>query len=282
MKKVLFIVVFLFVFLNSIIIVNQTEQVIILQFGKPVKVINEAGLAFKTPFIQNKVVFDKRLLDLVVNDKEVITADQKRLIVNAFAKFKIKDPLLFYTAFKGSSRSVYILNQLSNMLESSLRQIVGSSMFTDILSTKRSKIMQDIEDQLNERVKQYGIEIIDTRIMRADLPKANSDAIFKRMQTERELEAKEIRAEGEEMAKKIIAETNKEKDVMIAEANKKADILKGQAEAQKTEMFNKAFGKNLDFYEFIKSMELYKNTIKKDNSKMIINSDNSLYKFMGL
>lgn len=282
MKKILFIVILLFVFLNSVIIVNQTEQVIILQFGKPIKVINEAGLAFKAPFIQNKVVFDKRLLDLVVNDKEVITADQKRLIVNAFAKFKIKDPLLFYTAFKGSSRSVYILNQLSNMLESSLRQIVGSSMFTDILSIKRSKIMQDIEDQLNERVKQYGIKIIDTRIMRADLPKANSDAIFKRMQTERELEAKEIRAEGEEMAKKIIAETNKERDVMIAEANKKADILKGQAEAQKTEMFNKAFGKNLDFYEFIKSMELYKKTINKDNSKMIINSDNNLYKFMGL
>ena len=282
MKKVLFIVIFLFVFLNSIIIVNQTEQVIILQFGKPIKVINEAGLAFKTPFIQNKVVFDKRLLDLVVSDKEVITADQKRLIVNAFAKFKIENPLLFYTAFKGSSRSVYILNQLSNMLESSLRQIVGSSMFTDILSKKRSEIMQDIEDQLNERVKQYGIKIVDTRIMRADLPKANSDAIFKRMQTERELEAKEIRAEGEEMAKKIIAETNKDKDVMIAEANKKADILKGQAEAQKTEMFNRAFGKNLDFYEFIKSMELYKNTIKKDNSKMIINSDNNLYKFMGL
>ena len=159
MKKVLFIVIFLFVFLNSIIIVNQTEQVIILQFGKPIKVINEAGLAFKTPFIQNKVVFDKRLLDLVVSDKEVITADQKRLIVNAFAKFKIENPLLFYTAFKGSSRSVYILNQLSNMLESSLRQIVGSSMFTDILSKKRSEIMQDIEDQLNERVKQYGIKI---------------------------------------------------------------------------------------------------------------------------
>lgn len=282
MKKVLFIVIFLFIFLNSIVIVNQTEQVIILQFGKPVKVISEAGLTFKTPFIQNKVVFDKRLLDLLVSDKEVITADQKRLIVNAFAKFKIEDPLLFYTAFNGSSRNIHILNQLNNMLESSLRQIVGSSMFTDILSIKRSKIMQDIEDQLNERVKQYGIKIIDTRIMRADLPKANSEAIFKRMQTERELEAKEIRAEGEETAKKIIAETNKEKDVMIAEANKKANILKGQAEAKKTDMFNNSFGKNPDFYEFIKSMELYKNTIKKDNSEMIINSNNNLYKFMGL
>ena len=282
MKKILFFVVFLFILLNSIVIVNQTEQIIILQFGKPVKVITEAGLSFKAPFIQNKVVFDKRLLDLVVSDKEVITADQKRLIVNAFAKFKIKDPLSFYTAFKGSSKNVYILNQLSNMLESSLRQIVGSYPFANLLSTKRSKIMQDTENQLNEKIAQYGIEIIDTRIMRADLPKANSNAIFKRMQTERELEAKEIRAEGEEMAKKIIAETDKERSVMIAEANKKANILKGQAEAQKTIMFNKAFGRNLDFYEFIKSMELYKKTINKDNSRMIINSNNELYKFMGL
>lgn len=282
MKQILFFVVFLFILLNSIVIVNQTEQIIILQFGKPVKVITEAGLNFKAPFIQNKVVFDKRLLDLVVSDKEVITADQKRLIVNAFAKFKIKDPLSFYTAFKGSSKNVYVLNQLSNMLESSLRQIVGSYPFSDLLSTKRSKIMQDTEDQLNEKIGQYGIEIIDTRIMRADLPKANSNAIFKRMQTERELEAKEIRAEGEEMAKKIIAETDKERSVMIAEANKKANILKGQAEAQKTIMFNRAFGRNLDFYEFIKSMELYKKTINKDNSRIIINSNNELYKFMGL
>lgn len=282
MKYVVSLVVFLFILLNSIIIVNQVEQVIVLQFGRPVRVITEAGLHFKTPFIQNKVIFDKRLLDLVVSDKEVITADQKRLIVNAFAKFVIKDPILFYTAFKGSSRNVHILNQLNNMLESSLRQIVGSSMFTDFLSIKRSSIMQDTEDQLNERVKKYGIEIIDARIMRADLPAANSSAIFKRMQTERELEAKEIRAEGEEIAKKIIAETDKEKLVLLAEANRKASMLRGEGEAERTEIFNKAFGRDISFYEFIKSMELYKKTVTKENSRIIINSNNNLYKMLGL
>lgn len=281
-KYFIAIIAFIFVFLNSIVVVNQVEQIIILQFGKPVKVINEAGLHFKTPFIQDKVIFDKRLLDLIVNDKEVITADQKRLIVNAFAKFIIKDPLLFYTAFKGSSQSIRVLNQLNNMLESSLRQIVGSSMFTDFLSIKRSAIMQDIEDQLNERVKQYGIEIVDTRIMRADLPVANSSAIFKRMQTERELEAKEIRAEGEEMAKKIIAETDKEKLILLAEANRKASILRGEGDAERANIFNRAFGRDIGFYEFIKSMELYKKTISKDNSRIITNSGSDLYKFLGL
>ena len=282
MKYFLSLIVFLFLLINSVVVVNQVEQVIILQFGKPVQVISEAGLHLKAPFIQNKVVFDKRLLDLLVSDKEVITADQKRLIVNAFAKFVIKDPVLFYSAFKGSSRNTRVLNQLNNMLESSLRQIVGSSMFTDFLSIKRSSIMQDIEDQLNEKVKQYGIEIVDTRIMRADLPAANSSAIFKRMQTERELEAKEIRAEGEEIAKKIIAETNKERVVMLAEANRKANILRGEGEAERSNMFNRAFGRDVDFYEFIRSMELYKKTITNNNSKIIVNTNNDLYKLLGL
>ena len=275
--------VIIFILLNSIIIVNQTEQVIILQFGKPVEIIKDAGLHFKMPFIQNKVVFDNRLLDLVVNDKEVITQDQKRLIVNAFAKFRITDPVDFYNAFRGSTRDKGIFDQLNNMLESSLRQIVGSSDFSDLLSIKRSNIMQNIEDQLNKRVKQYGIKIIDTRIMRADLPKANSNAVFKRMQTERELEAKQIRAEGEEMAKKIIANTDKEKTIMIAEANKKADILRGEGEAKKADIFlNKPFFKDTEFYTFIRSMQLYKNTINKNNSKIIVTPNNKLYKNLGL
>lgn len=272
----------IFLFLNSIMIVNQTEQVIVLQFGKPIRVVKDAGLHFKTPFIQNKVVFDNRLLDLIVNDKEVITQDQKRLIVNAFAKFKIVEPINFYNAFKGSTRTKGVFNQLNNMLESSLRQIVGSSNFSDLLSTKRSTIMQDIENQLNTRVKQYGIEIIDTRIMRADLPKANSSAVFKRMQTERELEAKEIRAEGEEMAKKIIADTDKTRMVMIAEANKKANILMGEGEAKRADIFNKSFSKDVNFYEFIKTMQLYKNTINKENTTIITNSNTQLYKNFGL
>lgn len=268
--------------LNSLIVVKQTEQVILLQFGKPVKVIKEAGLNFKKPFIQSLIKLDNRLLDLVVNDKEVITQDQKRLIVNAFAKFRITDPIAFYSAFRGTTKSMVVFNQLNNMLESSLRQIVGSSNFSDLLSVKRSNIMQSIEDQLNIKVKQYGIEIIDTRIMRADLPKANSNAVFKRMQTERELEAKEIRAEGEEIAKKIMADTDKTKTIMIAEANKQASVLRGEGEAKAAEIINNAFSKDINFYEFIKSMQLYKNTTNKNNTVIITTPNNQLYKNFGL
>jgi membrane protease subunit HflC len=270
-----------FICLNSFVIVNQTEQVIILQFGKPVKVIKDAGLNFKIPFIQTNISFDNRLLDLVVNDKEVITLDQKRLIVNSFAKFRIINPLDFYNAFRGNMYGKSVFVQLNNMLESSLREVIGSFSFMRLLSTERANIMQDIEDKLNVRIKQYGIEIIDTRIMRADLPSANSNAIFRRMQTERELEAKQIRAEGEESAEKIIAETAKTRAIMLAEANKQARILRGEGEARATEIFNNAFGRDQNFYEFYKSMQVYKKTINSKNSKIVITTNNELYKLLG-
>ncbi len=273
--------IFLFVFFKSCLIVNQTEQAIILEFGKPVRIIKDAGLNFIIPIIQNVYKFDNRLLDLTLEDKEVIALDQKRIIVNAFSKFRIKEPMDFYNAFKGNNSRI-IIRQLSNMLESSLREVVGSFELTDLLSTKRAQIMQDIEDKLNKRVQQYGIEIVDTRIMRADLPMANSSAIFMRMQTERELEAKQIRAEGDENAKKIIANTNKDKAIIMAEAYKKAKILRGEGEARAVEIFNGAFSKDQNFYEFYKSMQVYKNILKdRKNSKIITTTNNKLYKNLG-
>ncbi len=279
--KLIILCIILFIFSKSCLIVSQTEQVIILEFGKPVRTIKDAGLKFIIPIIQNVYKFDNRLLDLTLEDKEVIASDQKRIIVNAFSKFKITEPMSFYNAFKGKSNGI-IIKQLGNMLESSLREVVGSFELTDLLSTKRAQIMQDIEDKLNKRVQQYGIEIIDTRIMRADLPTANSSAIFKRMQTERELEAKQIRAEGDENAKKIIASTNKDKAIIMAEAYKKAKILRGEGEAKAVEIFNNAFSKDQNFYEFYKSMQVYKNILKDNkNSKIITTTNNKLYKNLG-
>lgn len=273
--------VFVFVFFRSCLVIKQTEQAIVLEFGKPVRIIKNAGLHFVVPVIQSVYKFDNRLLDLTLSDKEVIASDQKRIIVNAFSKFKIVEPMSFYNAFKGNNNKI-IVRQLSNMLESSLREVVGSFELTDLLSTKRAQIMQDIEDKLNKRVQQYGIEIIDTRIMRADLPAANSDAIFMRMKTERELEAKQIRAEGDEKAKKIIADTNKDKAIIMAEAYKKAKILRGEGEAKAVEIFNSAFSKDQEFYEFYKSMEVYKNILKNNkNSKIITTTNNPLYKNLG-
>lgn len=266
---------------RTFFVIDQTQYAMVLRFGKPVKIIKEPGLNIKIPFIENTIFFENRMLDLAISDKEIIASDQKRLIVNAFAKFQIVDLFKFYTVFRGSSINSSLI-QLNNMLESSLRQIVGSFDFVKLLSKERSEIMQKIEDNLNEKVKEYGIDIKDVRIMRADLPKENSSAIYKRMQTERELEAKQIRAEGEEESRKIMADTDKEVAVMIAEAKKKADILKGEGESETAKMINESFGKDVEFYNFYKSMQIYKEIINKDNTNFIITPDNEFFKELKL
>lgn len=262
---------------KSLFVVDQTKYAMVLRFGKPVRIIKIPGLKGKIPFLEDVVFFENRVLDLVISDKEIIASDQKRIIVNAFAKFQIEDLVKFYTAFKGRGESSSI-TQLSNMLESSLRRIVGSVDFIKLLSKERSEIMQRIEDDLNSKVEEYGINIKDVRIMRADLPKENSSAIYKRMQTERELEAKQIRAEGEEESRKIIADTDKEVAVMIAEAKKKADILKGKGESEAAKLVNEGFGKDIEFYNFYKSMQVYKEVINKDNTNFIITPNNEFFK----
>lgn len=275
-NSIFFLILFsLLLLVNSVFIVHQTRQAIVLQFGKPVRVIKSAGLHIKIPFIENIAELDNRLLDLMVNDKEVIALDQKRLIVNAFAKFVIEDAVRFYNS---SSSGRDLVLQLNNILESSLRQVVGSFNMSDLLSEKRSYIMQNIEDETNKKVKENGIKIVDTRIIRVDLPKENSEAIFKRMQTERNLEAKQIRSEGEEESKKIIAIVDKERTIMLAQARKEAELLKGEGELIAANIYNKAFGKDPNFYEFYKTTEIYKNTIFKDNSRVIISQENPVYK----
>ena len=273
--KIILILILLFILVNSVFTLHQTRQAIVLQFGKPVKVIKNSGLHLKIPFIENIMEFDNRLLDLIVTDKEVIALDQKRLIVNAFAKFIIEDLVSFYNS-SSSGRNLFL--QLSNILESSLRQVVGSFNMVDLLSEKRTQIMQEIEDETNKRVKEYGIKIVDTRIIRADLPKENSEAIFRRMQTERNLEAKYIRSEGLEEAKKIKANADKECTIILAEAKKEAELIKGEGEFTAANIYNKAFEKDPEFYEFYKTMEIYKNTVLKENSKVIISQDNLVYK----
>lgn len=271
----IFLLATLIIVSKSLIIVDQTHYALLMRLGKPIKVIKTPGLKLKLPFVEYAYMFENRVRDLLVSDKEIITADQKRLIVNAFAKIQTVDALKYYSAFKGVEKG--LTTQLKNMLESSLRQIVGSVDFTELLSKRRSEIMQKIEDDLNSKVKDFGICIRDVRIMRADLPAENSSAIYKRMQTERELEAKQIRAEGEEEAKKIMANTDKEVAVILAEAKKKADILKGEGEGEAAKLVNKNFGKDMEFYNFYKSMQIYKEVINKDNTNLIITPNNQFF-----
>jgi membrane protease subunit HflC len=260
---------------SSLLTVDQRQQVLILQFGEPIKVINTPGIKFKMPFIQNAIYFEKRIIDLSLPEQEVIASDQKRLIINAFTKFQITDPLKFYTTVGSSSG---LTNKLSGILDSSLRQVIGEVTLNELLTENRGDIMRKIKDAVGGSSEIFGIKIIDVRIMRADLPKENSDAIYARMQTEREKEAREIRAKGAEEADRIRAEANKEKTIILAEAKKTADITRGNGEKEANKIYAGSFGKDPEFADFYRSMHAYKIALSNDKTKMIISPDNNFFR----
>jgi len=263
-------------FQSSLFTVDQRQQVLILQFGEPIKVIDTPGIKFKLPFIQNAVFFEKRIIDLSLPEQEVIASDQKRLIINAFTKFKIIDPLKFYTTVGGPQG---LSNKLSGILDSSLRQVIGEVTLNELLTENRGTIMKKIKDAVGSSSNIFGIEIIDVRIMRADLPKENSDAIYARMQTEREKEAREIRAKGAEEAQRIRAEANKQKTIILAEAKKNSDIVRGNGESESNRIYATSFGRDPEFADFYRSMSAYKTAFGTEKTKMIISPDNNFFKY---
>jgi len=276
-KRYLIILTVLAIILQgSLFTVDQRQQVLILQFGEPIRVINTPGIKFKLPFIQNNIFFEKRIIDLSLPEQEVIASDQKRLIINAYTKFQITDPLKFYTTV-GSSFG--LSNKLSGILDSSLRQVIGEVNLNELLTENRGDIMKKIKEAVGNSSKIFGINIIDVRIMRADLPKENSDAIYARMQTEREKEAREIRAKGAEEADKIRAEANKQRTIILAEAKKNADIVRGNGESQANKIYASSLGKDPEFADFYRSMSAYKVALGNNNTKMIISQDNNFFKY---
>ncbi len=260
---------------NIFFIVEQTEQAVIFQFGEPVRVIKNPGLNVKFPLIQNVLKFDIRLQEINTGDKEVIASDQKRLIINAFVKYKIVDPVLYYTTVNNENG---FKNKFSTILDSSLRQVIGEIPLNDLLSDKRSSVMEKIQDVVDNKASKFGVEIIDVRITKSDLPEANSAAIYKRMQTDREREAKEIRAEGDEMAQKIRANADKERIIIISEAKKKAQKIMGEGDASANRIYAKSYSKDPDFFEFYRTMQAYKNSLKNENTKIIITKNNDFLK----
>jgi len=264
-------------FASSIFTIDQRQQALILQFGEPIRVIKTPGIKFKVPFLQNAVIFDKRINDLVISEQEVIASDQKRLIINAFAKYQIIDPLKFYTSVTTQQG---LSSKLSGIIDSSLRQVIGEATLNELLTENRTKIMQDIKDAVSNSSEIFGIKIVDVRIMRADLPQENSDAIFARMQTEREKEAREIRAKGAEEADRIRAEADKQRTIIIAEAKKTADLTRGEGDASSIKIFADSYGKDPDFAEFYRSMSAYKEVLKNDKTKMVISPDNEFFRYM--
>jgi len=262
----------------SIFIVKEINQAIVLQFGDPKRILMKPGLNFKVPFIQNVVFLDKRILNLDAPPAEVIASDQKRLIVDAFARFKIVDPLKFYISV-GNERVAR--SRLSTIINSRIRSVLGTQRLQTLLSEERTKQMALIQDGVNNEAAKFGIEIVDVRIKRADLPPANSDAIYRRMQTEREREAKEFRAKGAEMAITITSTADKEVTVILADAEKQSQILKGEGDGQRNKIFADAFGQDPEFFAFYRSMQAYGKAFNAGETSMILSPDSEFFKFFG-
>tara|TARA_B100002051_G_scaffold37995_1_gene31734 strand:- start:3019 stop:3894 length:876 start_codon:yes stop_codon:yes gene_type:complete len=262
----------------SVFIVKEVNQAIVLQFGDPKKIIMKPGINFKIPFIQNVVFLDKRILNLDTPPEEVIASDQKRLIVDAFARFQIVDPLKFYISV-GNERVAR--SRLSTIINSRIRSVLGTQRLQTLLSADRTNQMSLIQDGVNKEAENFGIKIVDVRIKRADLPQANSEAIYKRMQTEREREAKEFRAKGAEMAAEITANADKEVTVILANAEKTSQITKGEGDGQRNKIFADAFGQDPEFFAFYRAMQAYEKALIGGETSLILSPDSEFFKFFG-
>jgi len=262
----------------SVFIVKEINQAIVLQFGDPKRIISTPGINFKIPFIQNVVFLDKRILNLDAPPEEVIASDQKRLIVDAFARFQIVDPLNFYISV-GNERVAR--SRLSTIINSRIRSVLGTQRLQTLLSADRTNQMALIQDGVNNEAEKFGIKIVDVRIKRADLPPANSEAIYRRMQTERNREAKEFRAKGAEMAITITSTADKEVTVILAEAEKQSQIMKGEGDGQRNKIFADAFGKDPEFFAFYRAMQAYEKALIGGETSLILSPDSEFFKFFG-
>ncbi len=280
MKKILIgaIVVLGVIAFQALFIVKEVNQAIVLQFGDPKKIITEPGLNYKIPFIQNVVYLDRRVLYLDNPPEEVIAADQKRLIVDAFTRFRIVDPLKFYISLGNENVA---RSRLATIINSRIRGVLGTQELATLLSVDRAKHMATIQQNVNIEAENFGITIVDVRIKRADLPQANSEAIFKRMQTEREREAKEFRAQGAEMAAKITSTADKEVTVILANANKQSEIMKGEGDGQRNKIFANAFGRDPQFFGFYRAMQSYEKALIGGDTSLILSPDSDFFKFFG-
>ena len=267
-----------FLLYSTLFTVNEIQQAIILQFGDPKRVILKAGLNYKIPFVQNVVLLDRRILNLDAPSEEMIASDQKRLIVDAFARFKIKDPLKFYISV-GNERVAQ--SRLSTIINARIRGVLGKEELAALVSKDRSRLMDKITKDVNGEAEKLGIEIIDVRIKRADLPAANSEAIYRRMQTERLREAKEFRAEGAEIAQTIRSTADKEVTIILAEANKKSEILKGEGDARRNKIFADAFGRDPNFFSFYRAMQSYEKSLIGGQTSLILSPDSEFFRFFG-
>ena len=255
---------------------SQTEQALVVRLGRPVDVVSEPGLNFKAPFIDTVISIDKRILDLENPSQEVIASDQKRLVVDAFARYRIKNALRFYQSI-GSIQAANI--QLTTLLNAALRRVLGEVSFINVVRDEREGLMTRIRDQLDREADQYGIQVVDVRIRRADLPEQNSLAVYKRMQTEREREAQEFRAQGGQKAQEIRSKADREAVVIVADANSTAEQTRGVGDAERNRLFAEAYGRDPEFFAFYRSMSAYETGLRSNDTRFLLRPDSEFFRF---
>lgn len=262
---------------STFYIVDQRQTALVLQFGEAVRHETHAGLKMKVPFIQDVIFFDNRIQNLTADTTEVIAADQKTMRVDAFTKYKVKDALQFYQRAKDEKG---FKARLAPILESSLRQVLGNADFKALLTPERGLMMLKIKEIVKHEAQDFGVEIVDVRIMRADLPEKSREAVYQRMRSEREKEAKEIRAGGAEQAQIIVSTAEKDKQILIADAKKKSEILRGTGDASAIKAFSSSFNRDPEFFGFYRTMQAYRKSIDKDSTRMVMSPDNEFLKYM--
>ena len=270
--------VVLIVAYSSVFTVAQTEQVLVVRLGEPVRVVTEPGLNFKAPFIDTVISIDKRILDLENPSQEVIASDQKRLVVDAFARYRIKNALRFYQSV-GSIQAANL--QLTTLLNAALRRVLGEVTFIQVVRDEREALMARIRQQLDHEADGYGIQVVDVRIRRADLPEQNSQAVYQRMQTERQREAAEFRAQGGQKAQEIRSSADREATVIVAEANSTGEQTRGAGDAERNRLFAEAYSKDADFFAFYRSMTAYENGLKSGDTRFLLRPDSDFFRYFG-
>ena len=261
---------------SSIFVIRMGEQALVTQFGDPRREVKDPGLHFKLPFIQEVVYFDKRILDFDANAEEIPTSDQKQLVVDSFARYRIVEPLAFFQTVTNESNAQ---SQLNNIISSNLREIFGQSSLATLMTGKRAELLVAITKAVDAGSRHLGIEVVDVRIKRVDLPEENSQAIFRRMQTQREQEARQIRAEGDRDARRIRADADKQQRIIIAEAKKTGEILRGEGDANATKLFNNAYGRDRDFFDFFRSMQAMSKGLTGDTTRYVGPPKGDFYRF---
>ena len=261
---------------SSLFTVYQARQALVVRLGQPVRVVTEPGLNFKMPLIDSVTYVDRRILDLENAAQEVIASDQKRLVVDAFARYRIHDALKFFQTV-GSIEGAN--SRLSTLLNSALRRVLGEATLTHVVRDERAQLMLRVQEQLNREAQSFGITVVDVRIRRADLPEQNSQAVYQRMQTERQREAAEFRAQGAQRGQEIRSRADRDVTVLIADATSKAEQIRGEGDATRNKIFADAFNQDRDFFAFYRSMQAYEAALKSNDTRMVLKPDSEFFRF---